>query len=147
VISEKTRMNKIWSNVQASSAEGCWTWNGSRNNAGYGQVTINYRNKRAHRFFYEMLIGNIPENKVIDHTCRNKSCVNPAHMEIVTVGENSRRGQSRLMEAHRNNTCANGHKWNRLNLRVRPQKDGTAKICCRICQNDTQKTRRSRAKQ
>ncbi|NBS69544.1 HNH endonuclease, partial [bacterium] len=104
----------------------------------------NYKNKRAHRFFYEMIIGKISEEKVIDHTCRNKSCVNPAHMEVVTVGENSRRGKSKTMEAHRNNTCANGHKWNRENMRIRPQKDGTAKICCRICQNETQKARRRR---
>jgi HNH endonuclease len=46
----------------------------------------------AHRAFYEMHRGPIPEGLVIDHRCRNRACVNPEHLEPVTRGENMRRG-------------------------------------------------------
>jgi hypothetical protein len=49
---------------------------------------------RAHRFAYELLVGPIPEGLVIDHLCRNRRCVNPAHLEPVTAEENWRRGDA-----------------------------------------------------
>lgn len=73
----------------------CWEWQGSLNGNGYGQMYIgsrtdgSRRNTMAHRVSYETFVGEIPEGLVIDHLCRNKRCVNPAHLEAVTNKVNS----------------------------------------------------------
>jgi len=63
---------------------------------GYGIVSFRRENGKtsmnAHRFVYIMLVGPIPDGLQLDHLCRNTACVNPAHMEPVTNGENVRRG-------------------------------------------------------
>jgi hypothetical protein len=70
----------------------CWMWVGSRSKHGYGKfqpifpVTIG-----AHRLSYELFKGPIPFGLHIDHTCSNPSCINPEHLEAVTVAENNRR--------------------------------------------------------
>jgi len=70
---------------------GCWLWFGACNENGYGIITRDKENIKAHRFSYERSKGAIPEKWEIDHLCRNKSCVNPDHLEVVTHGENRRR--------------------------------------------------------
>lgn len=74
--------------------DGCWEWTASKNSAGYGQMHAGPGRGpvRAHRVLYELLVGPIPEGLTIDHLCRNRGCVNPAHMEPVTRGENVKRG-------------------------------------------------------
>lgn len=71
---------------------GCWLWQGCLNVRGYGQLGKGSR--AAHRVFYERHVGPIPEGLTIDHLCRVRHCVNPAHMEPVTVAENVRRGSA-----------------------------------------------------
>jgi hypothetical protein len=66
---------------------GCWNWTGKIASHGYGI----FRSKYAHRAMYEKLVGVIPTGKLIDHLCRNRRCVNPKHLEIVTQAENLRR--------------------------------------------------------
>ena len=74
--------------------ESCWNWKaGSRR--GYGRITKGRRGEgklTAHRVVYELLVGKIPDGMVLDHLCRNKLCVNPIHLEIVTSKENTLRG-------------------------------------------------------
>lgn len=69
----------------------CWFWKGGLNPGGYG--TFGWDNDRwsAHRFVYTFFRGAIKAGMVIDHTCPNKRCVNPEHLEVVTQGENVRR--------------------------------------------------------
>jgi hypothetical protein len=69
---------------------GCWIWQLSTAN-GYGQVWFFGRLYRAHRLFYILLVGDIPEGLQIDHRCRLRLCVNPDHLEAVTGPENVRR--------------------------------------------------------
>jgi len=60
----------------------------------YGYARFNIapgQSVHAHRFAYEELVGPIPEGLDLDHLCRNKTCVNPAHLEPVTRAENVRR--------------------------------------------------------
>jgi hypothetical protein len=56
---------------------GCWFWLGHVNTAGYAQIRVDYRNLMAHRVSYETHRGPIPEGLVLDHLCRQKTCINP----------------------------------------------------------------------
>lgn len=73
---------------------GCWNWNGYLSLKGYGTFCTDYQRQRSHRYSYNYFVGEIPDRLQIDHLCRNKSCVNPAHLDIVTSKENTHRGMA-----------------------------------------------------
>lgn len=73
-------------------ADACWTWpQKARTVKGYAMVRDGHT-RQAHRYVYEHLVAPVPEGMVLDHLCRNRACVNPAHMEPVTNRENVMRG-------------------------------------------------------
>lgn len=74
----------------------CWVWTGRTGTPkGYGQFTPRgRRHVYVHRWSWEQVNGPIQGDLTIDHLCRNRRCVNPLHMELVTRGENTRRGQT-----------------------------------------------------
>lgn len=82
---------RFWDKV-TRVPDGCWTWTGAKTGRGYGRLWSNGDTVQAHRVAYEALVAPIPPGLVIDHLCRNHACVNPAHMEPVKPGENTRRG-------------------------------------------------------
>jgi hypothetical protein len=94
---KRTLEERFYAKVQKTDS--CWVWIGARHSQGYGQlftantVNGNPRPEKAHRVAYELLIGPIPDGLQIDHLCRNKVCVNPAHLEAVTQKENLARRQ------------------------------------------------------
>lgn len=71
---------------------GCWNWNGYRDTSGYGRVNIQGEHF-AHRYVYQCLVGLIPDGMDLDHLCRNRGCVNPAHLEPVLEITNIRRSR------------------------------------------------------
>lgn len=89
--------------------DGCWTWTAQLTPDGYGRRSKNP--KSAHRYVYERLVGPIPEGLQIDHLCRNRACVNPAHMEPVTNWENTLRGENFIAKQVKGNTCPKGHPY------------------------------------
>lgn len=70
----------------------CWIWQRATNASGYGKLRVHGKDWLAHRWFWSEAHGPILDGMVIDHLCRTRRCVNPGHMELVTPGENQRRG-------------------------------------------------------
>ncbi len=108
---------------------GCWNWDVC-DNLGYGRATDGkHRSVKAHRLMYERLVGPIPEGLVIDHLCRNRTCVNPDHLEPVTQSENVRRGNGFSAVNARKTHCKRGHPLDGDNLYRNP---AGARVC-RTC--------------
>jgi hypothetical protein len=74
--------------VKRNPKTGCWIWQAATNEKGYGQFRLKGKIKKAHRASYEIFVGPIPRGKTVDHNCRNIICVNPKHLELVTLHEN-----------------------------------------------------------
>ena len=72
----------------------CWIWTGSLNDKGYGVFWVGSKHMKAHRFSFELLVGQIPNGTEPDHLCHNRACVRPSHLEPVTHRENCVRGLS-----------------------------------------------------
>jgi hypothetical protein len=95
----------------------CWLWTGIRYPKGYGEVTIHKVPKRAHRYVYELLVGPVPEGKVLDHICRQRGCVNPAHLRVVSHRENLHAKGSKALAAKNTSKthCPHGHEYTEEN--------------------------------
>ena len=106
----------------------CWEWQNYLRKDGYGAVG----NKLAHRISYEALVGPIPDGLTIDHLCRNRRCVNPAHLEPVTMAINILRGISPAANHARKTHCIYGHELAGDNLYVDPKRRRICRVCSRI---------------
>lgn len=116
---------------------GCWLWirSGTGHNDNYGKIRIKGRELKAHRVSYELLRGPIPPGLTLDHLCRTTRCVNPDHLEIVTLRENILRGSSQSAVNFRKTACKHGHQFTPENTYLR--RDG--KRDCRTCLANTRK--------
>lgn len=111
---------------------GCWTWTGSQDGKGYGQMKLlGLSPVKAHRISYELSVGPIPEGMQLDHLCRNRLCVNPDHLEPVTNRENTMRGMAPSVITHRTGLCHRGHS---MEDAYGPRQDGS--YTCRPCMNE-----------
>lgn len=106
--------------------DGCWLFQGAAQSSGYMQVSVEGRKVLAHRHVYQTLVAPIPAGLELDHLCRQRRCVNPAHLEPVTHAENTRR--ARAEQTH----CREGHPLSGENVRIVERKDGRRRIC-RTC--------------
>lgn len=108
---------RFWPKVMLGES-GCWLWTASVSTAGYGQFWTGRRIAAAHRIAYEEFVGPIPEGLQLDHLCRNRGCVNPAHLEPVTCRENLMRGDTPAARQLRRTHCPSGHPYAGDNLYV-----------------------------
>lgn len=115
--------DSFWDHVMPEPNTGCWLWAGVWNKKGYGTL----RSIGAHRISYQIHKGPIPENYQIDHLCRVRCCVNPQHLEAVTLQENVARGEVGQYNARKTH-CRNGHEFTPENTRWSGNERG-----CRTC--------------
>lgn len=114
--------------------EGCWLWTGALQSRGYGSFNIDGHSVLAHQFSYEYFIGPIPDDKELDHSCRNHPCVNPSHLEPVAHLENVRRGNADYEKTKTH--CPKGHPYDEENTRLYH-----GRRFCRMCHREESRLR------
>lgn len=110
-----TDLDRLLSRVDYTN-DGCWIWTGARQSKGYGSVGHGGRTHLAHRISWELHNGPIATGMTIDHLCGKKLCINPEHLEPVSLSENVARYNDTRTHCkaghllHRR-TRGNGHAW------------------------------------
>jgi hypothetical protein len=130
---------RFWGKVNFFGADGCWDWAGYVTPQGYGSIYRGggiRRPQQAHRVAYELLIGEIPEGLVLDHLCRNRKCVNPLHVEVVTQRINVLRGENQTAKQAKRTRCPEGHRYDRVDT-----SEGKRRRYCSICSSARSKVR------
>lgn len=107
---------QLESKILPEPNSGCWLWMASFRVRGYGSIRYKRKMYLAHRLIYELKCGAVPDGLVLDHKCRIRCCVNPDHLEPVTSGENSRRGDVGKHLRDRTH-CPQGHAYDAENTR------------------------------
>lgn len=116
-------VERIVASTAIDSISGCWVWGASFSREGYGVMAwIDDSGRKqygAHRVSFVAHGGVIPEGMQLDHLCRNRSCVNPQHLEPVTPQENILRspiaqGSLNAAKTH----CPQGHPYDEANTRL-----------------------------
>jgi hypothetical protein len=111
-----------WSKITLPEGGGCWTWDASCDQDGYGRFAVGLggkrqRHTRAHRFAYETFIGPVPAGMAVRHRCDNPPCVRPDHLYVVTAS------------GEKVGECTAGHRLDEQNTYV----DGRGHRHCRAC--------------
>ena len=116
----------------------CWLWRGQRTHGGYAYCWMDGKKRYGHRLVYEWMVGPVPDGLELDHLCRVRHCVNPAHLEAVTRRENMVRGLTFIAAQVQRTHCPQGHPYSPENTRV-----NRGKRQCRTCDREAQRRRRA----
>lgn len=142
----KTLRERLLAKAIINRETGCWEWAGRGTPNGYGHIrTGGGKRQMVHRVSYEMTYGPIPEGLDLDHLCRVRRCLNPAHLEAVTHRVNTLRGQTVTAANAAKTHCYNDHEFTPENTYIEP----TGERRCRTCRRDwnRERMRRARARQ
>lgn len=116
----------------------CWEWMATLDRHGYGTFYLG-RNVGAHRASLLLHGVAIPEGLDVDHLCRNRACVRPDHLEVVTRRDNILRGVAPTALTFQMNRCKRGHKFTAANTVIKG--GDPSKRQCRTCQNVARRVR------
>jgi hypothetical protein len=125
----ETQKQKFWRKVDKLNGDaGCWLWTGFIRD-GYGRFHINRNEtpRMAHRIAYTLCCGEIPNGMTLDHLCKVTHCVNPLHLEPVTLRENINRGNGISARNYAKLRCPKGHEYDGL-------RKGNWRVC-KKCRN------------
>lgn len=139
-ISKDERERRLWARLKRTPS-GCLEWQGPKFKSGYGNVKWDGRSRRVHLLVWEKLRGDRPAGLEPDHTCRNRACAEPDHLEWVTHKVNCERAEMARGSANGNGRkthCPAGHEYTPENTRV-GSKDG--KRYCRTCHREDEARR------
>jgi len=102
-------MNPEFIIIRTDKTGECWNWKNNIKKNGYGTLTVH-----AHRLSFLIFKGPIPKGMVLNHKCKNRKCVNPDHLEVVTIKENTIEKDSNSKSAinSRKTHCPRGHPYN-----------------------------------
>lgn len=120
---------RFWEKVEKTDS--CWNWLGGKT-AGYGRIKIKNKCVYAHRFSYSLLKGKLDPNLTIDHLCRNRACVNPDHLEQVTMKINVLRGIGASAINAKKTHCKKGHEYTKENTYVYENNWRMCKTCTKL---------------
>lgn len=127
---------RFWEKVDKTPT--CWKWKGSLGKKGYGRFRVGDRTEMAHRVAYELIVGAVPQGKTLDHLCRVRGCVNPAHLEAVSNAENVLRGVGPPAINAKRTHCVHGHEFSDANTYVHK-----GRRFCSQCSRDRLKKHRA----
>lgn len=125
---------RFLSHVSPCPFSGCWFWMSQLNHNGYGVFAFNQRPEAAHRMSYRLFRGSIPEELQVDHACHDpkecnggpecphRKCVNPRHLQLLTLQDNLKRGggnRAAVLAIKANcakiTHCPQGHEYSETN--------------------------------
>jgi len=136
-----TDEERFMEHVSPEPMSGCWIWTAALRRGGYGRFWEGNKAQSAHRVAYKMYRGPIPGGLQLDHLCRVRCCVNPAHMEIVNNRTNILRGISFSARNASKTHCKWGHEFTQVNTYPRSRHGGRG---CKQCRCACDRARRKR---
>lgn len=134
--------DRILNNCEPIPESGCLVWLGKIERGGYGVAWWNGRQRLLHRVSYEVSKGSIPHGASLDHLCRVRCCINPEHLEPVSIKVNILLGQGIAALNSRKTHCRNGHPFSEDNTYIYPSGDRSCRICGRNAFNAWYKRKR-----
>lgn len=148
----KEAIERFLEKVVVDEKTGCHVWTGAVMTKGYGSFFVRREGPRrinalAHRWAYENIGGNaLSRELVIDHLCRNRLCVNVAHLELVTTRTNNLRGIGWSAKNAVKTHCPIGHELAGENLVARKDGKRNCKACFKVQRRASDKRRYEKLK-
>lgn len=125
---KKTDLQRFNAKYIPEPNSGCWLWTAAIDRDGYAvlDTTVGHY---AHRYSYTHFKGPIPEGYQIDHLCKTRGCVNPDHLEAVTLTENVNRSSNYIALNRKKTHCPRGHEFTPENTYFNPKGKGFNRAC------------------